>query len=188
MAIKSSALVLLSGGMDSVTLLYYVKKVLGYDVVALGFDYGQKNKIELEYARKSAKGLNVPFSVLKIQMLFGQGVFVPGRNVIFLAYATAFASLKGIQDIFFGPTKDDFREFTDCREEFVRYISSALSKGYGINGIYAPFVHKSKKEVVELGRKLGVLFHLTWSCYTPQKGRPCRKCLACINRANALST
>lgn len=202
---KPSALVLLSGGMDSTTLLYYVMDYLGYSRVdAVGFDYGQRHKKELEHAKGIADELDVSFSVIKVDLRqFGGSplteekeipaaiedkqyqTIVPARNSIFLALATAYAEVRGLQDIFFASNLDDFKSYPDCRPEFVRLISQALAAGNNIRGIYAPFVNISKIEMVKLGKELGVPYESTWSCY---KGldEPCGVCDACKERIEAL--
>jgi 7-cyano-7-deazaguanine synthase len=202
---KPSALVLLSGGMDSATLLYYVVKKLNYTKVeALGFDYGQKHKKELSYAKKLAKKLNISFKIIRIDLRQIGGsplvsnskvpnqsedkqytTVVPGRNSIFLSIASAYAETKGLQDVFFAPNLEDFKSYPDCRDEFVLLISQALAKGSNIRGIYAPFVNMSKIEIVKLGKELGVPYELTWSCYKGGKTH-CGKCDACVERFNAL--
>lgn len=196
---KSSALVLLSGGMDSTTLLYYVMKVLCYSKVeAILFDYGQRHRIELSYARKIAENLFIPFSVISVDLTqFGSSsltaedenltVVVPARNSIFLSLATAHAEVRGLQDIFFAPNAEDFTDFPDCRVEYIQAMSQALSIGNNIRGVYAPFVDKTKQEIVKLGRLLGVPFERTWSCYHPTKeDKPCGKCHACELREAVL--
>jgi len=198
---ESSALVLLSGGMDSVTLLYYVRDVLNYSKVeVLLFDYGQRHKIELEYARALAVKLGIPSRTICVDLTqFGGSslteddesltVVTPARNSIFLSLATAYAETRGIPDIFFGPNAEDFTDFPDCREEFIEAMSQALSLGNNIRGVYAPFVNKSKEDIVKIGRALGVDFGGTWSCYHPtEESKPCGKCHACELREEALNT
>jgi len=115
-------------------------------------------------------------------------VVVPARNSIFLSLATAFAETRGLQDIFIGATREDFENFPDCREQFVHLMGQALSVGNNIRGVYAPFVNKSKKEIVLLGRLLGVDFNSTWSCYHPtDENKPCGKCHACEEREVVLN-
>ena len=203
---KPSALVLLSGGMDSTTLLYYVIKELKYSNVAtIGFDYGQKHKKELKYAKNIADNLSVNFNILEINFnqfksnspLISNNeipdenkdsqflTVVPGRNSIFLSMATIYAQINGYRDIFIGANKEDFKSYLDCRENFIKLISNALSTGNDINGIYAPFVNMNKREIVIIGKKLYVPFHLTWSCYNGED-EPCNKCDACIEKNRSL--
>jgi len=202
---KPSALVLLSGGMDSTTLLYYVKKTLLYTKVeTIGFDYSQRHKIELEYAKKIAKKVKVPFRIIKIDLRqFGGSpltsetevprmkddkqhlTVVPARNSIFLSLATAYAEVKGLQDIFIGATIDDFKSYPDCRSQFISLISKALSAGNNIRGVYAPFANLSKFDVVSKGKVLQVPYVLTYSCYEGL-AKPCNQCDACVERNKVL--
>ena len=200
---KPKALVLLSGGVDSTTLLYYVKKVLKYtDVAALIFDYGQKHKKEIEYAKKNAEKLKVKYKVRKIDVFTEDShplknglipnskedkqykTVVPARNLLFISYAVREAMLEGCQDVFIASCMNDFKSYPDCRKEFIESLCKATSLAYGVR-IYAPFAEMEKKKIVEIGRKLGVDFDETWSCY---KGldKPCGKCNACAERLEAL--
>jgi len=198
--VEPSALVLLSGGIDSTVLLYYVMKVLEYSrVEAILFNYGQSHKIELTYAQRLAEVNSIPYKIIKVDLTQFVGssltsedkdltVVVPARNSIFLSLATAFAETRGLQDIFIGATREDFENFPDCREQFVHLMGQALSVGNNIRGVYAPFVNKSKKEIVLLGRLLGVDFNSTWSCYHPtDENKPCGKCHACEEREVVLN-
>ena len=198
----SSALVLFSGGTDSTTLLYYVMKTLYYDKVeTIFFAYGQRHIIEMRNARAIAGRLKIPFKVINIDLRqFGRSslttkdmdlpVIVPARNSIFLSLATAYAETRGLQDIFIGANCDDFKDFPDCRKEFIVLIGHALSVGNNIRGVFAPFVRMSKHQIVDMGKKLGVPFERTWSCYFPidkdEKMKPCNKCHACIERNKVL--
>lgn len=197
---ESSALVLLSGGMDSAVLLQYVKDVLEYDKVeAVLFDYGQSHKIELISARILAISSGIPYKTIFVDLtqfggssLTGEdenlSMVVPARNSIFLSLATAHAEVRGLQDIFIGCNSTDFAGFPDCREEFIQAMSQALSIGNSIRGVYAPFIKKSKAEIVKMGHLLGVNFKLTWSCYHPtDEGKPCKKCHSCIEREVVLN-
>jgi len=197
---ESSALVLLSGGMDSAVLLRYVKDVLEYDKIeALLFNYGQRHVIELNYAQVLANNLGVPYGTIYVDLgMFGGSsltteddsltVVVPARNSIFLSLATAYAETQGLQDIFIGCNGEDFADFPDCREQFIRAMSQALALGNNIQGVYAPFVNKSKSDIVKIGRSLGLSFQLTWSCYHPtDDGKPCGKCHACEEREAVLN-
>lgn len=200
---KQSALVLLSGGIDSAVLLHYVKDVLEYDKVeAILFDYGQSHKIELQSAQIIAINLGIPHRTIYVDLTqFGSSsltsigqedqeltVVVPARNSIFLSMATAYAEIRGLQDIFIGCNSADFKDFPDCRESFIELMSQALQAGNNIRGVYAPFIKKSKSEIVKIGRSLGVNFKLTWSCYHPTIDcKPCGKCHACLEREEALN-
>ncbi|MHA1590947.1 MAG: 7-cyano-7-deazaguanine synthase, partial [Candidatus Heimdallarchaeaceae archaeon] len=135
MSVKPSALVLLSGGMDSTTLLYLVMKRYNYEKVeVIIFDYNQRHDVELRYAENIAKSLEVSYKVFEVDLTqFGgsfltskddnSGMIVPARNSIFLSLATAYAETRGLQHIFFGPTLEDYNDFPDCRPVFVNLMS-----------------------------------------------------------------
>jgi 7-cyano-7-deazaguanine synthase len=186
------SLVLLSGGMDSSTLLYYVEKILKRNVEAIFFNYGQRHIKELESAKAIANSLGVKLIVYNIDLsksansyLLGKegSVVVPGRNVIFLSLAVAYAMSNGIEEVYYCPTVEDRDMFPDCRKEFVEAIDKAMKIAYNV-GIYAPFVDKTKVDIVKIGIDLGVPYKLTWSCYEGGN-KHCGKCLACIKRKNA---
>jgi len=202
-----SCLVVFSGGLDSTTLLYYVIQKLGYEkVFTITFDYGQKHRRELESALEISKQFGFFYQTKIVQINFDQlcespligrnGVVpkatdnkqeltvIPARNSIFLALATAYAEANDIEDIFYAPTKDDFKSYPDCREEFVKAMSTALALGNKIRGVYAPFVNMSKAEVVKLGLELVVPFELTHTCYNNRRPA-CGVCDACVERINA---
>ena len=166
-------------------------------VKAIGFDYSQKHKIDLKYARKIAQSLRVPFKIVKVDLgqiggsslTGGRGsVVVPGRNAIFLSLAAGYAQKEQLRDIFFGANRDDYENFPDCREIFVYFLKKALYWGYGIQDIKVPFLHLSKKEIVAIGKELKVPYELTWSCYFPKGSKPCGKCEACLKRYEALAS
>lgn len=197
---EPSALVLLSGGIDSTVLLYYVRDVLEYTKIeAILFDYGQRHKIELEYAQYIAENYSIPYKVIEVNLAqFGgrywkdDTVVVPARNSIFLSMATAYTEVRDLQDIFIGANAEDFKDFLDCRPDFINLMSHALATGNNIRGVYAPFVNHSKQEIINMGRLLQVPFENTWSCYDPTYesftgvGKPCGKCHACIERNKVL--
>lgn len=182
--------VLLSGGVDSCALLWWAKQEYA-EVLALSFRYrAQHNFFELRAAEWLAKEAGVAHTVLEIPDIFGPSflsgdsndVVVPGRNVVFAAMAVAFALRHGADKILVGPTKEDYRDFPDCRPEFWDNLEAACIAAYGI-GIDALFVHKSKAEVVALGWQLGAPLYSTVSCYRGQP--PCGQCLACTTRYDA---
>jgi len=203
---RSAAVVLLSGGMDSATLLYYVRS-MGYDkIIAIGFDYGQQHIKELSYAKELCDEAGIEFSIVDLRELFtydksslikgkvlrGMGsqhqAVVNLRNSIFIVTAAKVAldcidTKKYAIDIFYAPNFEDFRNFVDCRREFVQAISQAIRIGSDgqIRGVYAPFLNLSKLEILFIGKHLNVPYELTWSCYHGSK-TPCRKCPACIER------
>lgn len=189
------ALVLLSGGVDSTTLLHFARLSVGHNtIIALGIDYGQRHVIELEHARKIVRGMsNAMYEEIKITMptsstllegtpWSGGAAVVPGRNAIFLAYAAS----MGVPYIYIGANRDDYGDYIDCRQPFFDAMQKALSIGSEIEGIYTPFIDMEKSDVVRLGLRLGVSYKDTWTCYIPDKNEPCMECAACQGRIIAM--
>lgn len=113
--------------------------------------------------------------------------YVPGRNTLFISYALSIAESEGLDAILIGANAVDYSGYPDCRPDYIRAMQKVARLGTkaGRNGrpiaIRAPFVHKSKGQIVRTGQRLGVPFHLTWSCY--RGGRtPCGRCDACLLR------
>ncbi|RKY40471.1 MAG: 7-cyano-7-deazaguanine synthase QueC [Candidatus Makaraimicrobium thalassicum] len=204
------AIVLLSGGMDSAVTLYIAKK--DYECHALIFDYGQKAAKEITCARKIAGKAGCGYRVLEISLpwqgsalldgtkavprgsISSGGVipetYVPARNIIFLGFGISFAEAAGAEAVFIGAHQLDFSNYPDCRDEFftsfretARYGTRSGSEGHEI-AIVTPIIDKTKKEIVDIGSRLGVPFEDTWSCY--QGGRePCGSCESCLFRIQA---
>ncbi len=202
------AVVILSGGMDSTTLLY---KVLadGYKVEALSFNYGQRHKKELRYASKTCKKLGVPHRIVDVSVINNlvQGsaltskdisvpeghyaqenmklTVVPNRNMIMLALATGYAVSKDCNHVFFGAHAGDHAIYPDCRQEFVSALSAVTEiANYVPVTIHAPFLNLDKGDIAILGKELNVDYSLTWTCYKG-KEKPCGKCGACVERKEA---
>jgi 7-cyano-7-deazaguanine synthase len=205
---RSSSLVLLSGGMDSATLLWWLKERHPGPIHALSVDYHQRHRIELEWAARLAReagtaahkiidldlsaiggspltdpGLQVPTAQDDQQI----ATVVPFRNLLFVALAAAYAETQGIGDLYLAPVRDDYRSYRDCRREF--YDSLEQSLGLGATRqtafkLHTPFVEKWKTEIVNIGLGLGVPYQLTHTCY--QGRRPaCGVCDACVERLAA---
>ena len=207
------ALVLLSGGQDSTTCLYWAMDRFGADAVAaLSFDYGQRHRIELECAAAIAANASVRHACLPIDTFSALGgnaltdaavdvaattdpdtglpnTFVPGRNIIFLTYAAAYAYGLGIHDLVVGVAQTDYSGYPDCREPTIRSLEETLRLGmdYDVT-IHAPLMHRSKKETVELAQLVGALpaMAMTHTCYNGQRP-PCGKCPACELRAKGFA-
>lgn len=193
------AIVLLSGGMDSAVSLYLARK-RGYKPYCLIFDYGQRHKKELDSAKRIARKTNSKYFVLKIRLpwkssalldkrlkvpenrsLKGVPVtYVPARNTIFISFALSFAESLGAGRIFIGANAIDFSGYPDCRPIYFKKFNELAGKAVKRKGIRieVPLLHKTKKDIVKIGKTLGVPFHLTWSCYKGGK-KPCGKCDAC---------
>lgn len=200
----SKALVLLSGGQDSTTCLFWAKKQFD-NVEAIGFDYGQKHKLELELATKNAANALVPFYLAKISMLNdistnaltssnmeveeavqeGQppNTLVEGRNMIFITYAGVYAKAKGISNIVMGVGQTDYSNYPDCRDEFIQAANKALSLATDYEfKIHTPLMWKSKAETWKLADDLGVIGIIqenTLTCYNGIPAEGCGKCPAC---------
>jgi 7-cyano-7-deazaguanine synthase len=209
---SKKAIVLLSGGLDSATTLYYAR-AKGYAVRALVFDYGQRHRREIAAARAVARAAKIPLEVVKISMPWkgsvlldlarhvpSRGVrkdvipptYVPARNIIFLSFAASFAEAVGARDIFIGANAVDYSGYPDCRPAFFKAFQTALDQGLktgvehkGIR-ILTPLVAMTKAGIVTLGRKLGVPFALTWSCYNGA-GKVCGVCDSCRLREKGFS-
>lgn len=199
--------ILLSGGIDSATTLYFAKK-RGCQLTALIFDYNQRHKKEIECARRIAQLNRIKYIIEKINLSWAKSsltdkkikvpvnrnlnkkeiplTYVPARNIIFLSYAFSLAESIGAKKIFIGAHTQDYSMYPDCRPEFLQSFQKAANLGIKSKGIkiIAPLIDKSKKEIIELGIKLKVPFGLTWSCY--KGGRfPCERCDSCRFRIKA---
>lgn len=171
---------LLSGGLDSVTLLYDLVEQ-GWECHCVLFDYGQPNAQELTFAKGHCHRLNVMFTTVTLPKLGGltdKSWIVPFRNPIMLSIAANIAIQAGADEITIGCNMDDRDEFPDCRWEVIDSMNHALKlSGYDVQ-IAAPYLEKSKCEIVALAKKLGVPMHEIWSCYRGG-AKPCGKCPAC---------
>ncbi|HNJ33177.1 MAG TPA: 7-cyano-7-deazaguanine synthase QueC [Leptospiraceae bacterium] len=204
------AVVLLSGGLDSATVLQ-IAKSHGYSLIALSFDYGQRHKFELERARELAIRANAKHLVLRIdQELFKNTALVPGapavpekrqiddsipvtyvpaRNILFLSHALAVCESNDIGNIFIGVNALDYSGYPDCRPEFIQAFEqmAALGMKRGVEGrpiiIHAPLMQWNKARIIQEGMKLGVDYSRTSSCYQPSaSGKPCGLCDSCVLR------
>jgi 7-cyano-7-deazaguanine synthase len=205
------ALVVLSGGQDSTTCLYWTIDRFGVDnVEAITFDYGQRHRIELECARQVAIGAGIrqtelpidTFGVLGGNSLIDTDIdvaegangdlpntFVPGRNLIFLTFAAAHAWQRGITNIVTGVAQTDYSGYPDCRQETIDSLSATLQLGMERKFIiHTPLMNMSKKETVLLAQELGAIEAMTQThtCYEGQRP-PCGKCPACVLRAKGFA-
>lgn len=200
------AVVLLSGGLDSITALALAQKD-GYRCYALSFDYGQKHNAELNAAaRIAAKYQVVEHKIIKLGLgaIGGSALtddhiavpttpqsgipatYVPARNTIFLAFALGWAEVLQSRDIFIGVNAVDYSGYPDCRPEFIKAFQhmANLATKAGIEGhpirIHTPLISQSKAEIIRTGTALGIDYQITVSCYAADEhGRACGLCDAC---------
>ena len=201
------AIVLLSGGIDSATVMALATR-RQFEVYALSFHYGQRHVVELDAARRLARHFDVAqHLVVSIDpAVFGGSVltggerefggddapstYVPARNSLFLTHALAWSEVLGAHDLFMGANADDAEGYPDCRGPYLRAFErmAALGTQPGVNvnktlTVHAPLLDLRKPEVVALARSMGVPLELTWSCYFPtSEGQPCLRCDACLLR------
>ncbi len=209
--ISDRAVVLVSGGLDSATLVQYVKQRKEVSRIdALTFLYGQKHCSEVEMARFQAEkagcerheiiDLSAVASVFQGSSLVNEAMdipdlaalsenerrqpstYVPNRNMIFLSLAAAYAESRGILTVFYGAQLSDEYGYWDCTLDFINAMNRTLQLNRGEPvKIEAPFAGMHKWEVVRLGGELGVDFERTWTCYRGGE-EPCGKCPSCVER------
>lgn len=207
------ALVLLSGGQDSTTCLYWAIERFGRQAVtAISFDYGQRHRIELDCAATIADKAGVRYLCLPINTFAALGgdaltetgvdvrgdldtetglpnTFVPGRNLIFLSFAAAYAYQRRIRHLVTGVAQTDYSGYPDCRSQTIESMQETLRLGMESDvRVHTPLMHKSKKETVELARELGALDAMadTHTCYNGVRP-PCGECPACLLRAKGFA-
>lgn len=206
------AVTIISGGLDSTTLVYYLAS-LGYDQTLLSFHYGQRHNKELNYAAKTAGRFKLPWKVVDVSdfgsLLKGSSLsdssvpvpeghysaanmaltVVPNRNAIMLSMAWGVASAINAESLAYGAHIGDRAQYPDCRLEFVTALENALLIGTeGCRNealrLNAPFLTLSKAEIVKLGHQLSVKFEDTWSCYKGEE-KHCGRCGTCVERLEA---
>ncbi|KAE9657649.1 7-cyano-7-deazaguanine synthase QueC [Pseudomonas sp. PB105] len=207
---QKRAVILLSGGLDSATLVAMVR-AQGYRCYSMSFDYGQRHRAELNAAARVARDLGVVEHKVVGLNLGGMGgsaltdstiglpeapsegipvTYVPARNTVFLSLALGWAEVLNARDIFIGVNALDYSGYPDCRPEYVESFErmANLATKAGVEGqgfrIQAPLQNMSKADIVKAGVGLGVDYALTVSCYQADEGgRACGKCDACRLRA-----
>lgn len=194
---SQKAVVLLSGGLDSTTVLA-MAKAQGFDPVCLTIVYGQRHVVEVERARTVAKAMGVSeVRVVNLDLraiggsaltadievpkdreekTMGQGIpvtYVPARNTVFLSLALGLAEVVGATDLFIGVNAVDYSGYPDCRPEFIRKFEELanLATKAGVEGahfhVHAPLSGMTKAQIIQEGVRLGVDYGLTHSCYDP---------------------
>ncbi len=206
---NDKVLVVLSGGQDSTTCLYWAMDRFGAEnVSSITFDYGQRHRIEPACAAEIADFTGIPNVVLPIDTFAALGgdaltvadiavqsavneetglpnTFVPGRNLIFLTFAAAYAYQRKITHLVTGVAQTDYSGYPDCRAETMDTLQSAIRLGMESDiQIHTPLMFHSKKETVQLAQELGALpaMGLTHTCYNGERP-PCGRCPACELRA-----
>ncbi|HLU07682.1 MAG TPA: 7-cyano-7-deazaguanine synthase QueC [Woeseiaceae bacterium] len=209
---KQKALVILSGGQDSTTCVWWAIERFGQESVeSLTFDYRQLHRHELHAARQVAAHAGIPNVVLPINTFEALGgsaltdpsievprttesdslpvTFVPGRNLVFLTFAAAYAWRHDIQHLVTGVAQTDYSGYPDCRRDTIDSLEKTLALGLERHfTIHTPLMNLSKKETVLLAKELGAMdaMALTHTCYNGSVP-PCGECAACILRAKGFA-
>jgi 7-cyano-7-deazaguanine synthase len=212
-AARPTAVVLLSGGLDSATCLA-IALAEGFSVHALTFSYGQRHAVEIDAARRIADRYEIPLTVRALPDVAGSSLtgygdipkdddaegegipstYVPVRNTVFLAHALQLAEILESDDIFIGVNAVDYSGYPDCRPEFIeafdrvaKVCSKRAVEGHPAT-IRAPLIRMTKAEIIRRGIELGVDYGLTRSCYDPAPdGAGCGRCDACRIRLRAFA-
>jgi 7-cyano-7-deazaguanine synthase len=212
---RKSAIVLLSGGLDSMVVAGLARKA-GYALVALTIDYNQRHRVELESATRIARHLDaIEHIILPLDLTrFGgsaltadidvpkEGVeedaipvtYVPARNTIFLSLCLGLAEARGARDLWIGVNALDYSGYPDCRPEFIRSFEAManLATKAGVEGdaftIHTPLLHMSKAQIATEAARLGLDAGMSWSCYDPTPDhKACGKCDSCRLRAKGFA-
>ena len=207
MMTNKRAVILLSGGLDSATVLASAR-AQGYDCYTMSFDYGQRHRSELDASRRISEALGatehkviginldgiggsaLTDSSLAVPERVSQGeipiTYVPARNTVFLSLALGWAEVLQAYDIFIGVNDVDYSGYPDCRMEFIQAFERVanLATREGVEGrafrIQAPLQSMSKAAIIQLGTQLGIDYALTVSCYQADlDGRACGVCERC---------
>jgi 7-cyano-7-deazaguanine synthase len=207
---SSKGVIILSGGMDSVTLLHFLVKHCKCTMDAISFDYGQKHRKEIFYAKKQCEFLAVkhhtvtlPFvaSLFSSALLIGgveipdghyeeesmKQTVVPNRNMIMSAIAAGYGQSSGASFLALGVHAGDHAIYPDCRAEFIRSLRKTIElSDWNAFTIFAPFQRMTKVEILEIGLQLHppVDYGMTWTCYKGKES-PCGECGACRERGEA---
>ena len=206
---QKQAVILLSGGLDSATVLALARKQ-GFSCFTLAVDYGQRHRAELSAAAamsaaqcaRQHRTVQVDLraiggSALTDDISVPEGgtegipvTYVPARNTLFLSLALGWAEVLGSQDLFVGVNAVDYSGYPDCRPEFLTAFESLaqVATKAGVEGarfrIHAPLLHLSKADIIRAGNELGVDYSATISCYqADEDGRACGRCDSCMLRS-----
>lgn len=198
----SSALVLHSGGLDSTVCLLLAKEQA--DVVySLGIDYGQRHRVEMEYAAAQCRRLGIQRHVIKVEWtkptrdmpldrnlesIRASGVssaFLPARNSVFLTLGFAEAAGLHVESVWIGVNAVDYSGYPDCRPDFIASFRTMMGKAMpNAPALMTPLITLSKPEIASEAQRLGLKRGDTWSCYRPAIDKdglhPCGRCDACV--------
>ena len=200
------ALVILSGGQDSTTCLYWAIKKYGKEnVSAVGFDYGQRHKKELHCAEDICRDAGINYDIINTPIInelsanaltrpeieveeekpdgAPPNTFVEGRNLLFISYAAIYAKTHGITDLITGVCETDISGYPDCRDAFIKSLNVTLNLAmdYGFV-IHTPLMWLDKAETWQMADELGVMdivYKKTLTCYNGIVGKGCGHCPAC---------
>jgi len=205
------ALVLLSGGQDSTTCLYWAIRAYGKEnVAAIGFDYGQRHVDELKYARAVCDSLGISFEILSLPAVNAltdnaltrtdravdtetkdgtpPNTLVEGRNLLFLTYAAIYAKTRDLTVLVTGVSQSDYSGYPDCRDNFIKSTQVTLNLGFDYPfTIETPLMWRDKAQVWALAKELNALDIIrekTLTCYNGIPGEGCKNCPACTLRNN----
>jgi 7-cyano-7-deazaguanine synthase len=203
-------IVVYSGGMDSYTILH--KTICdGFEVKALTFDYGQKHKKEIDYARRVCEGLDIIHKVIDItavhQLMAGSALtsgievpeghytdknmkstVVPNRNMILLSLAVGYAVSMNASKVFYGAHAGDHEIYPDCRPEFVKKMNAVCAvANYEAVEIVTPYLALNKVDILNEGLEMGLDYVDTWTCYNGRE-KSCGKCGSCVERLEAFAS
>lgn len=203
------AILLLSGGIDSTTLLAKLSSE-NYEVVAISFHYGQKHDIEINYAKKNAEKYDVikhhiielDKTLFKSSALVNHDIdiatykneevpegqvnaYVPFRNMLFISTALSLAESMKINEVYLAFNRDDSNNFWDCKIDFVEKVNAIIALDSSIE-IKTPFINLSKTEIIRIANQLKVNLQETITCYAPNEEIECGICLSCVTKQKAL--
>ncbi len=187
----SSALILLSGGQDSTTCFYWALQKFK-KIEAIGFDYNQRHKIELEFAKRLCDNHNINFKIISLKKIFNNSAlldksldinkshqldstlpssFVPGRNLVFLSIAGSIAYTRNIYNLVTGVCETDFSGYPDCREKFIKSMEESISLAHDKKiKIHTPLMKLDKAKIWKLSKELGCIKEIINNTMTDYNG------------------
>lgn len=202
------SVIIVSGGMDSITLLYDKKEEIA---LAVTFDYGSNhNAKEITWAKVHCERLKIKHIVIKLDFMHKyftssllegadaipeghyadenmKSTVVPFRNGIMLSIAAGIAESNGLKKVLIANHGGDHTIYPDCRPAFIKAMNEATENGTYVNvSICAPYTNITKADIARIGKRLGINYSETWSCYKGGE-KHCGKCGTCIERKEALA-